>query len=194
MVGGALHFDGVDDHVRVSDHAELDVGTGNFTLDAWVRTQASSGVVVLVDKRSGPTPLGYSLFLANGRLGFQMANGVGSSICAPTPTPGVACVNYVATAPNVADGQWHHVAAVVDRANATSGVRLYVDGVQVFAGAPLTGNLDNASDLYLGVRTPAQQGGGFFPGDLDEVELIKRALTQAEVQAISKAGRFGKCK
>jgi uncharacterized repeat protein (TIGR01451 family) len=193
-VAGALRFDGVDDHVRVSDHAELDVGTGNFTLDAWVRTQASSGVVVLVDKRSGPTPLGYSLFLANGRLGFQMANGVGSSSCAPTPTPGVACVNYVASAPSVADGQWHHVAAVVDRANATSGVRLYVDGVQVFAGAPLTGNLDNASDLYLGMRTPAQQGGGFFPGDLDEVELFNRALSQQEIQAIFQAGSAGKCK
>jgi uncharacterized repeat protein (TIGR01451 family) len=193
-VAGALRFDGVDDHVRVSDHAELDVGTGNFTLDAWVRTQASSGVVVLVDKRSGPTPLGYSLFLANGRLGFQMANGVGSSACAPTPTPGVACVNYVASAPSVADGQWHHVAAVVDRANATSGVRLYVDGVQVFAGAPLTGNLDNASDLYLGMRTPAQQGGGFFPGDLDEVELFKSALMPQEIQAIFNAGSAGKCK
>ena len=193
-VAGALRFDGVDDHVRVPDHAELNVGTGNFTLDAWVRTTASSGVVVLVDKRSGPTPLGYSLFLANGRLGFQMANGVGSSTCAPTPTPGVACVNYVATAPNVADGQWHHVAAVVDRANATSGVRLYVDGVQVFAGAPLTGNLDNTSDLYLGMRTPAQQGGGFFPGDLDEVELFKRALTPQEIQAIFQAGAAGKCK
>jgi uncharacterized repeat protein (TIGR01451 family) len=193
-VGGALRFDGVDDHVSVLDHAELDVGTGNFTLDAWVRTQASSGVVVLVDKRSGPTPLGYSLFLANGRLGFQMANGVGSSICAPTPTPGVACVNYVATAPNVADGQWHHVAAVVDRADATSGVRLYVDGVQVFAGSPLTGNLDNTSDLYLGMRTPAQNGGGFLRGDLDEVELIKRALTQQEIQAIFNAGSAGKCK
>jgi hypothetical protein len=196
-VAGALHFDGVDDHVRVSDHAELDVGTGNFTLDAWVRTQASSGVVVLVDKRSGPTPLGYSLFLANGRLGFQMANGVGSSACAPTPTPGVACVNYVATAPNVADGQWHHVAAVVNRANATSGVRLYVDGVQVFAGAPLTGNLDNASDLYLGRLTPGMAGStspGFFPGDLDEVELIKRPLMQQEIQAILNAGSAGKCK
>jgi uncharacterized repeat protein (TIGR01451 family) len=193
-VGGALRFDGVDDHVSVLDHAELDVGTGNFTLDAWVRTQASSGVVVLVDKRSGPTPLGYSLFLANGRLGFQMASGAGSPSCAPTPTPGVACVNYVASAPSVADGQWHHVAAVVDRADTTSGVRLYVDGVQVFAGSPLTGNLDNTSDLYLGMRTPAQNGGGFLRGDLDEVELIKRALTQQEIQAIFNAGSAGKCK
>ncbi|MFS8888390.1 LamG domain-containing protein [Synechococcus sp. R55.1] len=194
-VAGALRFDGVNDHVRVPDHAELNVGTGNFTLDAWVRT-GSSGLIVLVDKRSGPTPQGYSLFLVNGRLGFQMANGVGSSDCAATPTPGRACVNYVAppTSPNVADGQWHHVAAVVNRANATSGVRLYVDGVQVFAGSPLTGNLDNTSDLYLGMRTPAQNGGGFLPGDLDEVELIKRALTQQEIQAIFNAGSAGKCK
>jgi hypothetical protein len=194
-VAGALRFDGVNDHVRVPDHAELNVGTGNFTLDAWVRT-GSSDLIVLVDKRSGPTPQGYSLFLFNGRLGFQMANGVGSSGCAPTPKPGHACVNYVAppTSPNVADGQWHHVAAVVDRANATSGVRLYVDGVQVFAGSPLTGNLDNTSDLYLGMRTPAQNGGGFLPGDLDEVELIKRALTQQEIQAIFNAGSAGKCK
>jgi hypothetical protein len=194
-VAGALRFDGVNDHVRVPDHAELNVGTGNFTLDAWVRT-GSSGLIVLVDKRSGPTPQGYSLFLVNGRLGFQMANGVGSSVCAATPTPGRACVNYVAppTSPNVADGQWHHVAAVVDRADATSGVRLYVDGVQVFAGSPLTGNLDNTSDLYLGMRTPAQNGGGFLPGDLDEVELIKRALTQQEIQAIFNAGSAGKCK
>jgi len=194
-VAGALRFDGVNDHVRVPDHAELNVGTGNFTLDAWVRT-GSSNLIVLVDKRSGPTPQGYSLFLVNGRLGFQMANGVGSSGCAATPTPGHACVNYVAppTSPNVADGQWHHVAAMVDRANATSGVRLYVDGVQVFAGSPLTGNLDNTSDLYLGMRTPAQNGGVFLPGDLDEVELIKRALTQQEIQAIFNAGSAGKCK
>jgi hypothetical protein len=85
--------------------------------------------------------------------------------------------------PNVADGQWHHVAAVVDRNDTTSGVRLYVDGVLVFTGAPIVAplpdNVDNLSDLYLGVRTPDMGGGGFFPGDLDEVELFKRALTQA---------------
>jgi len=145
---------------------------------------------VLVDKRSGLTPQGYVLFLFNGQLGFQMANGVGSGGCVPSPTPGQACVNYVAppTSPNVADGQWHHVAVVVDRSDATSGVRLYVDGALVFTGAPMVApfpdNLDNTSDLYLGM----------FPGDLDEVELFKRALTAQEIQAIFQAGAAGKCK
>ena len=198
-VAGALHFDGVDDHVRVPDHAELNVGKGNFTLDAWVRT-GSSDLVLLVDKRSGPTPQGYSLFLYNGQLGFQMANGVGGSGCAPTPTPGYACVNYVAppSSPSVADGQWHHVAAVVDRNDTTSGVRLYVDGALVFTGipmvAPFPDDLDNTSDLYLGMRTPGMGGGGFLPGDLDEVELIKRALDSTEIRSIWAAGSLGKCK
>jgi hypothetical protein len=199
MVGGALRFDGQNDYVQVPNHPELNVGTGNFTLDAWVRTTASLGVVVLVDKRTGTgfatTAQGYALFLSNGRLGFQMANGVGSGTCAPTPTPGVSCVNYGSpTSTLVADGQWHHVAAVVDRADATSGVRLYVDGNLVFTGAPLSGDLNNTSDLYIGVRTPGQGGGGFFPGDLDELELFKRALSQDEIQKIYNAGPAGKCK
>jgi hypothetical protein len=86
------------------------------------------------------------------------------------------------------------VAAVVDRADTTNGVRLYVDGNLVFTGAPLSGDLDNTSDLFMGVRTPGQGGGGFFAGCLDEVELIKRALTQQEIQAIFQAGSAGKCK
>ncbi|MFA3783401.1 LamG-like jellyroll fold domain-containing protein [Melioribacteraceae bacterium 4301-Me] len=203
-VAGALHFDGIDDYVIVPNHSELNVGTTDFTIDTWVRTTDSLGVVLLLDKRSGPTPLGYSLFLSNGRLGVQMANGIGSAVCAPSPTVGVACVNYVApVGVNVADGQWHLVAAVVNRADTMSGVRLYIDGLLVFTGAPLgttppaafpPANLDNASDLYLGVRTPGMGGGGFFPGDLDEVEIIRYALTQAEIQAIYNAGSAGKCK
>jgi len=196
-VAAALRFDGVDDYVRVPDHPELNVGTGSFTLDAWVRTTASSGVVVLVDKRTGTgfatTAQGYSLFLGNGRLGFQMANGVGSGFCTPAPG-GSSCVNYGSTGPNVADGQWHHVAAVVDRSDPKNGVRLYVDGNLVFTGAPLSGDLNNTSDLYIGVRTPGQGGGGFFPGDLDELELFKRALSQNEIQQIYKADLAGKCK
>jgi hypothetical protein len=73
-VAGALCFDGVDDFVLVPDHPDLNVGTGNFTLDAWVLTTAAQGVVVLLDKRTGSgfatTAQGYSLFLYNGRLGF----------------------------------------------------------------------------------------------------------------------------
>jgi hypothetical protein len=37
-------------------------------------------------------------------------------------------------------------------------------------------------------------GGGFFRGELDEVEIFNRALNQTDIQAIYNAGSAGKCK
>ncbi len=185
-VGLALQFDGIDDAVVVPDDPELDVGTGDFTLDAWVRASEISGVTVLLDKRSGTEDpfVGYHLFLVDGSLGFQMADGA-------------TFQNYSSSA-FIADGAWHHVAAVVARADSSSGVRLYVDGVEVLSGSPLTTNLDNTSSLYFARRAdgPSEAGSGgpgFFQGELDEVELFQRALSADEIYAIYAADAVGKC-
>ena len=90
----AYSLDGVDDFVKVLNSPSLNFGTGNFSIDAWINTTASSGVVVLLDKRSGPTPKGYHLYLWEGKPGLQMARGLGSSSCDVYPTPNVACFNY----------------------------------------------------------------------------------------------------
>ena len=51
-VNGSLSFDGIDDFVDVPDSDELDFGTGDFTIDAWVRTTATGlDGYTLVDKR-----------------------------------------------------------------------------------------------------------------------------------------------
>jgi hypothetical protein len=191
-VGQAFRLDGVNDNVKVLNSPSLNFGMGNFSIDAWINTTDSSGVVVLLDKRSGPTPKGYHLFLSDGKPGFQMASGIGSSGCKAHPTPGVACTNYGWGAPFIADGAWHHVAWVVDRTNLTSGARLYVDGVLKYTGDPMTDDLNTTSDLYMGMRTPAMGGGGFFRGDLDEVEIFNRALNQTDIQAIYNAGSADK--
>jgi hypothetical protein len=50
--------------------------------------------------------------------------------------------------------------------------------------------------LWIGRRipVPSAQSARYFIGDIDEVELFNRALTQQEVQAIFQAGSAGKCK
>jgi hypothetical protein len=45
---------------------------------------------------------------------------------------------------------------------------------------------------YLGIG--GRQDGFNFNGQLDEVEIFDRALTQAEIQSIVAADSFGKCK
>ncbi len=190
-VRGALDFDGADDHVAVPDAPALDVSTGDFSLDLWVRTTGDSGVVTLLDKRTEDPGgvIGYSLFLSGGLLGFQLAEGGGSSICSTSPS--ASCTNYISGAP-VANGQWRFVAVTVDRDQAAGGV-FYVDGVPVGTFDPTIrpGSLSNASSLYLARRSLSAVA--FLDGALDEVELFQRALDATEIATLYAAGPAGKC-
>jgi len=178
MVGPARRFNGAGDHVRVPNAAQHNFGAGDFSVDAWVRCPAGTGLQVIADKRVSPAR-GWSLFLLNGELGFQLADGAGFS-------------NYIRPGV-ITDGQWHHVAATVDRDD-PAGLVLYVDGVgTAFNPTARSGSVSNSSDLWIGVRAPAF-GQVFYRGDIDEFELFRRALDVGEVQALFAAGKSGKCK
>ncbi len=182
--GGTLAFPGSGVHVVVPGGPNF--GTGDFSIDMWVKTTANAGIQSLIDKRvaNGPAgALGYALYLVNGTVSLQLAN------------PANAHFNYNSSF-QVADGNWHFVAVTVDRddVNAT-GLKFYVDGnmPQTFDPRNRQGDLTNAADLLIGARQPTL-GGGVFTGLMDEIEIFNRALTKAEVQGIYFAGGAGKCK
>jgi hypothetical protein len=181
-VGRALRYDGFDDWVRVPNASSLNFGTGDFSIDCWVRTCVTTGINQIVDKRR-PTPLrGYSLFLLNGELSLQMADPGGFS-------------NFVSGPPGfVADGEWHLVAVTVDRNNPAGGV-FYVDGqpVATFNPTGRPGSLVNNRDLWIGRRHPISTTLQ-YEGDIDELELFCRVLSAAEVDALWQAGSAGKCR
>lgn len=197
-VQNAVCFNGDNQYIQVRDHPEInflgdcanDVAE-SFTIDAWIRQDANAqqGVHTFVDKRDNPnSPKGYSFYVVNGRLGFQLGNGVGNPIC---NSIGSACFNYVEPNASITPGVWHFVAVTVERCRGMG--TLYVDGVQVLTFTPLGGDYNNPADLYVGTRSPAFGGVG-FAGCIDELEIFKRALSQAELQSIYNAGSSGKCK
>ena len=191
MVAGALNFDGVNDYVQVADHPSLNFGQGNLSIDAWIKTSQTSGVQLILDKRvEAATVQGYSFFLGNGTLGFQLGIGVGSPICSTAPS--ASCTNWGSGA-FVANGQWRHIAVTVDRSSTTGG-RFYVDGVHVATFNPTIrpGSLTNTAPLRMASRSSSVTG--LMRGALDEVELFPRVLTPAEVRSIYLAGSSGKCK
>jgi fimbrial isopeptide formation D2 family protein/uncharacterized repeat protein (TIGR01451 family) len=196
MVSYSLCFDGQDDYVDVPDDAELDLDTGDFTIDSWIRTSTGTGLQTIVDKRDhGPQARGYAFFLSNGQLALQMATGIGNGGCSSAPSD--YCTNFgIAGSPNVADGQWHHVAVTVDRANPQGGV-FYVDGNPVpgtFNPAIRFQSLGNTANARIGIRAQAEGGGALFNGCLDELEIFKRKLSPVEIKALYEAGSAGKCK
>ena len=197
-VGRALCFNGKTASVVVKNHPEINFqgdcsndAAEAITIDAWIATKAS-GLQVILDKRAAsPNFLrGYSLFILNGRLGFQMATGPGNAICG---SPGSACTNYVtpATAPLVNDGNPHFIAVTVSRCRGAVG-KLYIDNfVDTFK--PMVGDISNKVNLFIGKRYPIPTT-IFFDGCIDELEFFKDVLSQSELSQIFNAGAKGKCK
>ena len=180
-VAGGLLLDGLDDFVEVADSPELNFGTGDLSIDAWVKTSAASGIKAIVDKRAGTVydPNGYILYLYDGNLRLQLSDGTGGYR------------NYNSSL-FVADGNWRHVAATVDRDD-PNGLVLYVDGAsETFDPRNMSGDLSNEAELLIGKDTFIT--GKNFNGEIDEVELYNRALSGVEIKAIFEAGTDGKCK
>jgi len=182
-----LKLDGKDAYVQIPSSTPLNVDTGNFSLEAWVKIESQadlSGTRVIAEKRQQAPWRGYSFFLSNGRPALQIADGLGSQYS-----------NYLSSTQVPADGAWHLVTVTVSRANPVGG-NFYLDGNPV--GSPFDptgrkGTLTNNRPLRLGSLSPAAPG-SLFKGSLDEVTLYKRVLTPYEVRSLYLAGPFGKCK
>jgi hypothetical protein len=185
-VNGSFTFAGATSYARAADNAALDVGTGDFSIAMWIRSACSAGTCVFLDKRIDGSGVGYSIFTISGVLGFQLNDPVGGF------------ANYSSVNP-ITDDKWHFVVVSVQRASAT-GLNFYIDNKLDATANPTNrpGSLDNDSALFFGSRSytdvmslPDGHPNATF---MDEVQLYKRALTAAEVQAIWTAGANGVCK
>jgi len=183
-VANSLNFNGANQYVTVPDYPAIDPGTGDLSIDAWVKRAAgapNSPPSIIVDKRDASTIIGYSLSLSYGELICELSDPSGYT-------------NYRDTNGVVpADNKWHLVAVTVSR-SLPSGGRFYVDGVltTVFDPTGQPGNLSTMAPFLVG----ASPVGGNTPwlGGIDEVEFFHRTLTATEVKGIYNAGAFGKCK
>jgi hypothetical protein len=153
-----LNFDGINDHVS-TNYTGIS-GTGARTVEAWIKVPTTNPAAqkVIVDW-GAVTPNGsrFTLCLLNNILRLEVGgNGLN----------GTTLLN---------DGNWHHVAATYNAAEANN-VVLYVDGVQQAAGG-LT--LSTASGTVK-IGTGADYV-NYFNGTIDEVRIWDVARTQAEI-------------
>ncbi len=95
-----------------------------------------------------------------------------------------------ASAPQLFDGSFHHVAATWS----TTTVTIHVDGVQIASEPSQRGVLNAASATAF--RLGSKDGLGDvlgFDGIIDDAAVFSRALSMAEIAAIHGAGANGKC-
>jgi hypothetical protein len=179
-VACALDFGFAGAGVTVPDDPKLDFGTGDFTIEMWLRVDPNtSSVHTLLDKRGSNA--GYAVALTDGYFGINLDDDVSTY------------ANFYPHVPEnfVGDGAWHHVAAVVDRTGIPS-TQLYVDGVavSVIDPSPRMGDLSSEVELLFGQNR--SNPSYVLRGALDEVTIYKRALSAWEVGRIHGAGGAGK--
>jgi hypothetical protein len=166
--GTALDFNGVDDYVDVP--LPNDFGA-DFTIEFWMQSTQTDGSgthwwsgMGLVDGEISGQVEDFGTSLAGGKVRFG--------------TGGTSSDTTIETPQVVADGLWHHVAAV--REQDTGTLRIYIDAVEVasIAGATMD-PLEAPEMLHFGSLL---SGNNFYQGVLDEVRVWNVARTADEIR------------
>ncbi|MFN8061346.1 MAG: DUF6605 domain-containing protein [Vicinamibacterales bacterium] len=167
--GQALRFDGLDDFVAMPASAALDVSGTALTIEFWanVLTGGATPDYAIVDK---PWTTG-QMVSPWYQYGVEYDGGSGSFTFYIGTPAGVRAFGMAAST-----AAWHHVAFTYDGAQ----VRGYLDGVLKFTTPETTPLTARGTGLRLGVDAIGGQG---YKGQLDDLRIYSRSLTQAEVQA-----------
>ncbi len=167
VAGTALKLNGVSDQIDIP-HQDAQNALP-ITLMTWIKTSQSVGAYPgIMTKYQGGAGAGWALALNAGRLAPWYYADLTDYV-----EPGFSSAGDRF----VADGQWHHVAFVVD---ATSG-RTFIDG-QLVNTQPWNNNpgpTTSLTDVRLG--TYVGGSGQFFNGQLDHASIWNAALTPAQI-------------
>ncbi|MDK1104260.1 MAG: LamG domain-containing protein, partial [Actinomycetota bacterium] len=144
-----------DNRITIPDHADWDLGTGNFTLAAWAKPSTSIAERVLY--RVDAAPRGYFL----SRLGADWAFLTFGSVATGDARGGTPV-----------NGDW----ALVIGTRVSDNVFLYVNNSQVGTDT-VSGNVDSAEPLYLGND---RDYGDAFEGDIAMVAVWDTDLSASE--------------
>lgn len=164
-VGGYL-FDGTNDYVIVTDNANLDFGTKDFSLSMLILLSdyTPSAEKILLEKHA--SNLGYKLLLTtDGKLKLQFGNG-----------SDFTTYSYTTDALSLTDGTLYHIAISATR---SSNALFYVNGVlrkTVDISGSVSQTLDNTGALNIMGNGTAYHNGLVFL-----IRAFNRVITQTEI-------------
>ncbi|MCF6176367.1 MAG: LamG domain-containing protein [Victivallaceae bacterium] len=170
--GKSLNFNGSSDYLQ--SEAVIDV-SDKFTISAWVKIEDKNhSTTIIASAPAATSGDGFILFCngwnsSNRRIYLTTSNGSTSKSARTDDN----AINF---------NQWHYITCVVDRkqGNAT----IYIDGVDKTAANQnaILSDFSLSKLIYVG-QSPTQ--GLYFQGNMDEVKITDRLLSQAEITAES---------
>lgn len=146
-----------------------------FTINMWFNTTTAGGALIgFNNSQTGAgTTYDRTIYMNNaGQIVFGVYN---------------AGYDTVRTGTAYNDGNWHMVTASISSA----GMKLYIDGTMASSNTSYTTPQTNTGYWRIGEQTvgswPDVSGSGYFKGELDDVDIYNRLLTDNEVYSLQGA-------
>jgi len=140
-----------------------------LTFCAWFKTHGNSGTAAIVSKPSGDTTTGIRLGLggSNVEIGIMALSNFTNVVARSTPPT---------------DDRWHHVVGGI----ALGEMKVFLDGKLAASGKVRDGHQTSDEPVLIGKEFRLASLGGyrFFNGDIDDVRIYDRALSEDEVKAL----------
>ena len=195
-------YSGRTPRLTFNDTTKLQVGTGDFTMEAWVYPNVKKVDRQMVAIKAnnnlayGSGSLwgefkGYALYISNGHVYFE----VGDGTCPYNPLdpdhtalPEYGGLVIIKTTSEVTIEKWQHIVAV-KVGNSWNDYKIFIDGqpqtTEVHAGCSYltTGNVDFPETVFIGQSSWSGWNVLAFDGFIKNYRFYKRSLPNAEVSA-----------
>ena len=159
----SVYFDGSGDYFTIPSHADLNFGTGHYTIEFWINTHQSGAFIYF----NAQTDTGIRLSI--GVNGSNSSSGGQISLNEQVSNGDSPMTSRV----RIDDGKWHHVAFCRDGTTR----RCFVDGKLEYRDTTVNRNMDNSNVNFIGRRS---NGAGEFKGYLSNFRIIKGQALYAE--------------
>jgi hypothetical protein len=165
--GGTLVFDGVDDYVSVPKQTAL-VNASQFTLSAWMKRADLSSKVIIFQGAYSSDDVSFELW-NDGNAYFEVGNGNNS---------------YGQVANTSVD--WQQLLMVFDGTQSSNSTRLkaYINSISqtLLFGGIIPSTSGNIDSIFSIGNTQGVGGGNFSTGNIANVQIYNRALSDQEIQ------------
>jgi len=157
----SMLFDGSNDGMAITDHADFDFGTNDFTFEAWIYCTEAPGSfddVIFGSGAWGGPNYDYTFDLTpTGAVRLELYNG-------SSTYDKITAFNVIS------QNTWHHVAV----SRSSGSIKIFVDGTEPSYSTDTASNQNlqsNGSNPWIG----RQGRGAYFKGYIDEVRISNNA-------------------
>jgi len=165
--GGGLKFDGTDDYVEVEGYPGI-CGRNPRTVSAWIKTQPDPAERLPLIAWGQDQPGAYWLMEVDEDQRLRLSCGSGF---------------ISANEQQVGDGNWHHIAVVLDPADPErpliSDVLLYVDGKRRTIYKMEESEINTGCTENVRIGSAHGPGSNYFAGTIDEVAIFDMVIGTA---------------